>query len=82
MPIHGNPDGRETVGKSLKAQHSHRMFSVGESNSHPRKRICSQPKNRTAPTTSVHLAFPRLNLFPNETYSHFIETITAEKQTS
>jgi hypothetical protein len=60
-----SPIGKPTAGKSPKAEQLHRMFRQGgveESDSQPQCCICSQPKNRPAPTTSVHLA-PKMRLY-------------------
>ena len=49
------------------AQDVQRQDDVEESDSHPQCDICSQPKNRSVPTTSVHLVpATGFNSFRNE----------------
>ena len=73
MPILGSLSGKPTVGESPRAEQLHRMFntwdSTEKSESHLQRCICSQPKNRTAPTPSVHLVSKvGFDSFQNEMY--------------
>lgn len=72
MPIPEAPVERQWSGDSQSgtvAQDVQRQDGVEENDSYPWSFICSQPKNRTAPTTSVHLVpATRLISFQNEMY--------------
>lgn len=67
----GSSNGKLTVGEFPQsravAQNVQRQDDVEERDSHPQCDICSQPKNRPVPTTSVHLVpATGFNLFQHE----------------